>query len=94
MEGGSINSFTTGSPNVHEVSTVPTIQGGYDVWELFTEFNMPLWQAENSSQRLELDIAGRRSDYSTSGGIQSHKSGINFQVAAPLRQARSCAPSP
>ena len=81
IQGG----FTTGSPNVHEFSTVPTIDGGYDVWETFTEFNMPLWQAENSSQRLEVDVAARRSDYSTSGVINSWKTGINFQVAEFLR---------
>jgi outer membrane receptor protein involved in Fe transport len=81
IQGG----FTTGSPNVHEFSTVPTIDGGYDVWELFTEFNLPLWQAESSSQRLEVDVAARRSDYSTSGVINSWKTGINFQVAEFLR---------
>jgi outer membrane receptor protein involved in Fe transport len=70
---------------VHEFSTVPTIDGGYDVWELFTEFNLPLWQAESSSQRLEVDVAARRSDYSTSGVINSWKTGINFQVAEFLR---------
>jgi len=81
IQGG----FTTGSPNLHEFSTVPTIKGGYDVWELFTEFNLPLWQAENSAQRLEVDVAARRSDYSTSGVINSWKTGINLQVAEFLR---------
>ncbi|HEX7238012.1 MAG TPA: TonB-dependent receptor, partial [Gammaproteobacteria bacterium] len=81
IQGG----FTTGSPNLHEFSTVPTIKGGYDVWELFTEFNLPLWQAENSSQRLEVDVAARSSDYSTSGRIESWKTGLNLQVAEFLR---------
>jgi outer membrane receptor protein involved in Fe transport len=77
--------FTGGSPNLHEFSTVPAITGGYDVWEAFTEFNLPLWQRDGGPQRFELDLAGRYSDYSTSGGIVSNKAGINFQVAAPLR---------
>ena len=47
IQGG----FSNGSPNLHEFSTVPTIQGGYDVWELFTEFNMPLW-ARIGGERL------------------------------------------
>jgi len=64
---------------------VPAINGGYDVWEAFTEFNLPLWQRDGGPQRFELDLAGRYSDYSTSGGIVSNKAGINFQVAAPLR---------
>ncbi len=81
IQGG----FTTGSPNLHEFSTVPTINGGYDVWELFTEFNLPLWESESGAQRLELDVAGRYSDYSTSGGINSHKLGVNLKMAEFLR---------
>ena len=81
IQGG----FTTGSPNLHEFSTVPTIKGGYDVWEIFTEFNLPLWQSDSGSRRLELDVAGRHSDYSTSGGIASYKTGINFQAFDFLR---------
>ena len=81
IQGG----FTTGSPNLHEFSTVPTINGGYDVWELFTEFNLPLWESDSGAQRLELDVAGRHSDYSTSGGIDSHKLGVNLKIAEFLR---------
>lgn len=81
VQGG----FSNGSPNLHEFSTVPTINGGYDVWELFTEFNMPLWAADSGSRRLELDIAARYSDYSTSGGINSWKAGINWQAAEMFR---------
>lgn len=81
IQGG----FTTGSPNLHEFSTVPTISGGYDVWELFTEFNLPLWETESGAQRLELDLAGRYSDYSTSGGITSWKAGVNLKVTDFLR---------
>jgi outer membrane receptor protein involved in Fe transport len=81
VQGG----FSNGSPNLHEFSTVPTIKGGYDVWELFTEFNLPLWARDSGPQRFELDVAGRYSDYSTSGGINSWKTGINFQIAEFLR---------
>jgi outer membrane receptor protein involved in Fe transport len=81
VQGG----FSNGSPNLHEFSTVPTINGGYDVWEVFTEFNLPLWESDSRTRRLELDVAGRYSDYSTSGGINSWKAGINFQVAEFLR---------
>ena len=50
--------FTTGSANLHEFSTVPAIEGGYDVWEAFTEFNLPLWESESGNQRAEVDVAG------------------------------------
>ena len=42
----------------------------------------------SGNQRFELDLAGRHSDYSTSGGIVSHKTGLNFQVADRLGAAR------
>jgi iron complex outermembrane recepter protein len=75
--------FTGGSANLHEFSTVPVIKGGFDVNELFAEINMPLWEA--GSHRLEVDVAGRHSDYSTSGGIDSYKAGVNLQIAEFLR---------
>jgi outer membrane receptor protein involved in Fe transport len=75
--------FTGGSANLHQFSTVPWINGGYDVWEAYTEFDLPVWAA--GERRLGLNVAGRYSDYSTSGGIVSWKSGIDFTVAAPLR---------
>ena len=81
IQGG----FTTGSPNLHEFSTVPTIKGSYDVWEAFSEINMPLWAAQDGKRRLEMDVAARFSDYSTSGGITSWKAGINFQATNFLR---------
>jgi len=81
IQGG----FTTGSPNLHEFSTVPTIKGDYNVWEAFSELNMPLWAASDGKRRLEMDVAARFSDYSTSGGITSWKGGLNFQATQFLR---------
>jgi outer membrane receptor protein involved in Fe transport len=75
--------YTGGSANLHEFSTVPVINGGYHVWEAYTEFNMPLWA--NGPRSLSLDVAGRYSDYSTSGGIVSWKGGVNFAVARAFR---------
>jgi outer membrane receptor protein involved in Fe transport len=75
--------FTGGSANLHEFSTVPVIKGSFDVSEAFAEFNLPLW--ESGPRRLELDVAGRRSDYSTSGGISSYKTGVNLSIAEFLR---------
>jgi iron complex outermembrane receptor protein len=46
---------------------------------------MPLWAADSSSRRLELDVAARYSDYSTTGGINSWKTGINYQATDFLR---------
>jgi hypothetical protein len=38
------STFSTGSPNLHQFSTVSAIEGGYDVWEIFGEVNVPIWQ--------------------------------------------------
>jgi iron complex outermembrane recepter protein len=81
IQGG----FTTGSPNLHEFSTVPTISGGYDVWETFAELSMPLWETESGRRALEINVAGRYSEYSTSGGINSNKLGVNLKIAEFLR---------
>jgi outer membrane receptor protein involved in Fe transport len=75
--------FTGGSANLHEFSTVPVIKGEFDVSEAFAEFNLPLW--DSGPRRLEIDVAGRRSDYSTSGGITSYKTGVNLSIAEFLR---------
>jgi len=75
--------FTGGSANLHEFSTVPAIRGEFDVWEVFSEFIMPLYA--NGDRRLELNLAGRRSDYSLGGEITSYKAGIDFAVNSALR---------
>jgi len=77
--------YTGGSANLHEFSTVPVIFGDYDVWEAFAELNLPLWESGSGNQRLEIDVAGRYSDYSTSGGINSNKVGINLQLSQSFR---------
>jgi outer membrane receptor protein involved in Fe transport len=75
--------FTGGSANLHQFSTVPIINGGYHVWEAYSEFNMPLWAS--GPRDLSVDIAGRYSDYSSSGGVVSWKGSLNFDVAKALR---------
>ena len=69
--------FSTGSPNLHQFSTVSAISGGYDVWEVFGEVNVPIWQWE-SGQRLGTSFAYRSSDYSNVGRFDSWKAGLDF----------------
>jgi len=77
--------FTGGSANLHEFSTVPVISGGYDVWEAFGELNLPLFESDDGNRAFEVDVAARYSEYSTSGGINSNKIGVVWQIVEPIR---------
>jgi iron complex outermembrane recepter protein len=64
---------------------VPVISGDFNVWEAFGELNVPVWESASGNQRLAVNFAGRTSDYSRSGSIQSWKAGINFDLHEDLR---------
>jgi outer membrane receptor protein involved in Fe transport len=79
------STFSTGSPNLHQFSTVSAISGGYDVWEAFGEINVPIWQSASGGQRLGMTAAYRSSDYSSVGRFDSGKVGLDFQLFRDLR---------
>ena len=89
------STFSTGSPNLHQFSTVSAISGGYDVWEAFGEVNVPMWRSASGGQQLGMTFAYRSSDYSTVGGFDSGKVGLDFQLFKDLRlratQSATCA---
>jgi outer membrane receptor protein involved in Fe transport len=82
---GIATTWSTGSPNLHQFSTVSAIAGGYDVWEAFGELNVPLWQSQSSEQRLGSSFAYRSSEYSSVGRVESWKAGLDFQLVRDLR---------
>src|SRR5690606_21246448 len=43
---------TGGSANLHAFSTLPMVDGAYDVWEWFAELNAPLWSSASGIQNL------------------------------------------
>jgi iron complex outermembrane recepter protein len=77
--------YTGGSPNLHQFSTVPLIDGEYDVWEWFAELNVPFWESGSAARRLDGSVAYRSSDYSTTGTIDAWKLGLDFRVFSDLR---------
>ncbi|HWK53529.1 MAG TPA: TonB-dependent receptor [Hyphomicrobiales bacterium] len=77
--------WTSGPPDLHMFSTIPTLDGEYDVWEWFTELNIPIWQAAASSQRLDGSASYRSSEYSSIGRVESWKLGVDLQVFEDLR---------
>jgi iron complex outermembrane receptor protein len=79
------SAYEAGSPNLHQFSTVPNIGGKYDVFEYFAELQMPFWESDSGEQRLGGSAAARRSDYNTTGTIDSWKLGLEAQVFEDLR---------
>jgi outer membrane receptor protein involved in Fe transport len=75
--------YTGGSPNLHAFSNLTTFGGQFDVWEVFGETLVPLY--DNGEQRLDLSLAVRHTDYSLSGAVLAWKTGLDFQVTEQLR---------
>jgi iron complex outermembrane receptor protein len=77
--------YAGGSPNLHQFSTVPLIDGQFKVWEWFTEVQVPVWESASGNQSLGGSVAFRRSDYNLSGTSDSWKIGLEAQVFEGLR---------
>jgi iron complex outermembrane receptor protein len=60
-------------------STV-SLKGGYDVTEIFGEISIPLIENAAFANSLTLELGGRYSDYSTSGGESTYKVALDWGV--------------
>lgn len=58
---------------------------GYDVKEFFGEILVPLLRDSSFGERLELNGAVRRTDYSTSGAVTTWKAGLTYDVTGGFR---------
>ncbi len=54
-------------------------QGSYSVKEAYVEANVPLLKSESAGD-INLNVAARRTDYSTSGGVNSWKIGSTWKT--------------
>ncbi|HUG99502.1 MAG TPA: TonB-dependent receptor [Gammaproteobacteria bacterium] len=63
----------------------PPVDGAFDVKEAYFEAGIPLYQGGDVLQNFSADIGFRRSDYSTSGGVNSFKLGLSAQVTDYFR---------
>ncbi|MFT2091343.1 TonB-dependent receptor domain-containing protein [Paraglaciecola sp. 2405UD69-4] len=57
-----------------------TTSGGYGVKELFYEIDVPLVEEKDFAKELTLWVAGRFSDYSTVGSVESFATSLNWVV--------------
>ncbi len=60
------------------IPSAPTA-GGFDVTEAYVELNFPLLFDAKGAEYVELNVAGRYSDYSTFGGESTYKVGLLWQ---------------
>lgn len=82
---GISNGITGGNRSIHQFSATSWATGEFDVWEWFSELNVPLWESGSGNQRLDSTFAFRQSDYSRSGKIDSWKAGFELQPFEDLR---------
>jgi len=58
----------------------PPVNGGFNVTELFAEAVVPLVQGHDMADDLSLELAYRYSEYNLSGGANTYKAGLTWQV--------------
>ncbi|HHX83681.1 MAG TPA: TonB-dependent receptor, partial [Pseudomonadaceae bacterium] len=81
-----------GLPSVY-IASVPVIDrtnasayaGQIDVWEGFTEFDVPLLEGARFAESLSANVAARYTKYSTIESVWAWKGGIDWRVTDELR---------
>jgi iron complex outermembrane receptor protein len=63
----------------------PPVNGGYDVYELFSEARVPLVQDVQFIKNLNLELAYRYSDYSNAGATNTYKVAGDWTIVDGLR---------
>lgn len=86
------NLLYRGLPSVY-IASVPVIDrtnasaytGSIDVWEGFTEFDIPILQGARFAEVLNTNIAARYTKYSTISAVWAWKAGIDWRINDELR---------
>jgi iron complex outermembrane receptor protein len=66
-------------------NTVASATANNNVWEVSGEVNVPLLKDIPLIQSLDANLAGRYTDYSTSGAVQTWKVGLDYHVNDDIR---------
>ncbi len=89
---GSVPPGFTGASNLAQVLFTGSFQtpdtvlaGSFQVREAFAEINVPLLADKRAAQRLDANFAYRWADYTGSGGINSWKYGLSWQIVDSFR---------
>jgi iron complex outermembrane receptor protein len=73
-----------GNRSLHPFSAIGAGNGTRDVWEWYSELNVPIWEWD-SGQTLGGSMAYRSSEYSAAGRQESWKIGLDAQLTNDLR---------
>ncbi len=65
------------------INSAPTA-GGFDVTEAYVELNFPLVIGKPGAEYLEINVAGRYSDYNIFGGEDTYKLGVLYRPTSTL----------
>jgi iron complex outermembrane recepter protein len=89
---GSVPPGFTGASNLAQVLFTGSFQtpdtvlaGSFQVREAFAEINVPLLADKPAARRLDANFAYRWADYTGSGGINSWKYGLSWQIVDSFR---------
>jgi len=64
---------------------VASMQASNNVWEMALEANVPLLKDLPLAQSLDVNMAGRYTNYSTSGSVETWKIGIDYHISDAVR---------
>jgi iron complex outermembrane recepter protein len=70
--------------SIFQLGNPKNFYGTYDTKEAFVEFNVPLLRDQGVNS-LAFDVAGRLTDYSTSGKVETYKLGLVSQIVDSFR---------
>ena len=60
-------------------------RGSFDVKEIYTELNVPLWEGQPLAELLSLDMGYRYSDYSSIDPTDTYKFGLNYAPTKDIK---------
>jgi outer membrane receptor protein involved in Fe transport len=66
-------------------NTVPSVHASENVWEFSGEVGIPILKDIPLVQSLDADLAGRYTNYSISGGVETWKIGLDWHVNDSVR---------
>ncbi len=67
------------------VNNVGAASGSQTVKEAYGELSVPIFKNQTFAKELTLDLAGRVTDYKTSGTVATYKAGLSWMVVEGLR---------